>query len=83
MSMTGNSFCTSASDNFYLIYRNREKYSIISGLADLVLFFGYMFITFTPCILYYSLVTWVPEFRKDIPFIVFPLTVKYIKKKQL
>lgn len=45
MAITGNGFCTSAHDAFYLILRSSTQYAITHGVGHLIMFFGKLLIT--------------------------------------
>lgn len=53
MAMTGNGFCTSTKEAFYLILRNTVRFGVIHGLGVIFVFMGQIFITVVATLLGY------------------------------
>ena len=45
MALTGESFCQSARDGFYMMMRNISRFAITEGVGSMVSFLGVLFIT--------------------------------------
>ncbi|KAL4476085.1 hypothetical protein ABPG74_009818 [Tetrahymena malaccensis] len=64
--LSGNSFCTSAKDAFFLISRNAAQFSITQGIGRIFVFFGKFFITFFSAIMGYLIITNMTTYSEKI-----------------
>jgi choline transporter-like protein 2/4/5 len=66
MAITGEGFCTSAHQAFYLILRSSAQYAITHGVGHLIMFFGKLLITITCTFCGYLLITNIEAFSENI-----------------
>ncbi len=62
MAITGEGFCTSAHQAFYLMVRSAAEYAITHGLGSLIMFFGKVLISVVCTFTGYLMVTQINYF---------------------
>jgi len=78
MALQGKSFCNSAHDGYYLIFRNPTMFSLVSGIGKIFIFFATLFIVFSSTILGYLMITKINNFSTILYSPVMPTIVKKI-----
>ncbi len=78
MSITGQNFCSSAYDSFYLVFRNAGRFAAFEYLGTIIMFFGKLFIAGCSGIICYVILIKVDYFSKQIYSPIIPTLVKKI-----
>ena len=78
MAITGEGFCTSAHQGFYLVLRSTREYAITHGVGYLIMFFGKLFISMSCTIVGYMIIEHVQYFSEDIYSPFMPTIVTYL-----
>lgn len=77
MAITGEGFCTSAHQAFYLIVRSSAEYAISHGVGHLIMFFGKLLITVLCTFCGYLMITQIDFFASQIFSPVMPTIVSF------
>lgn len=75
MAITGEGFCTSAHQAFYLIFRSSTEYVISHGVGHLIMFFGKLLIAVACTICGYLMITHINYFSVQLFSPVMPTIV--------
>ena len=76
MAITGEGFCGSAHQAFYLIMRSTAEYAISHGVGHLIMFFGKLLIASVCTICGYLMITQISYFSEQLFTPVMPTIVK-------
>lgn len=66
MAITGEGFCTSAHQAFYLILRSTAEYSITHGVGHIIMFFGKLLVSLLCSFVGYIIITSADEYADAI-----------------
>ena len=77
MAITGEGFCTSAHQAFYLILRSSAEYAITHGVGHLIMFFGKLLIATLCTLAGYFMITQISYFSSQLFTPVFPTIVNF------
>ena len=73
--MTGETFCKSTEDAFYLLLRNGARFGVVHGLAGIFLIIGKIFIACLTTFLGYCIITGTESFSTKLYSPVSPTLV--------
>jgi hypothetical protein len=75
MAITGEGFCSSAHQAFYLIFRSSREYSITHGVGSLIMFFGKLLVSLSCTACGYLIITSTDYFSTNIYSAFMPTVV--------
>lgn len=76
MAITGQGFCSSAYDSFYLVFRNAGRFAALEYVGVIIMFFGKLFIAGCSGLICYIILNKVDYFSTQIYSPVIPTIVR-------
>lgn len=77
IALRGKNFCMAAKDGFEIVWSNGLRYAIVTGVGEIIMFMGKLFIAAAATASFYALITFETSISKNISQPLFLLLVRF------